>query len=206
VKQKSVLEIEGERALRGISPDRGYKHFVVVCGYGCHIEGTPLPTAYFPKVIRFIREENPHAVVFCGGETQKKSAPGVSEARMMAGYIAAELPDAEDTQIGFLLEEESYTTYENIERAAHRIRFFQERCRLTIFCEATRSANVMMLARHFMIDLVTSIDDITLETGSWERADPFKQAGNLIYNWWAIRFPYLARREHDRRVARSFHI
>jgi hypothetical protein len=65
-----------------------------------------------------------------------------------------------------------------------------------------------MLARHFMRDLVDDIDDITVETASWERADPFKQAGNLIYNRLAIKFPFLglAERERRRRIRRAKYI
>ena len=71
-----------------------------------------------------------------------------------------------------------------------------------------RAANVIMIARHFMGDLVDSIDDITVETASWERADPFKQVRNLIYNKLAIKYPWLglADREHRKCIRRSVEI
>ncbi len=108
------------------------------------------------------------------------------------------------------IENDSFTTLENIKNASEIIR--RQICiadnRITIFCEATRSANVVMLARHFMGDLVDSIDDITVETASWERADPFRQAGNLIHNKLAITCPWLglAERERRRRIRRSEYI
>lgn len=64
-----------------------------------------------------------------------------------------------------------------------------------------------MLARHFMKDLVREpLDDITVETASWERADPFRQVGNMIYNKIAIMFPWLGLAEHEqrRRMRKSF--
>lgn len=86
--------------------------------------------------------------------------------------------------------------------------FPYESTKITIGCEATRSANVMMLARHFLLPFVKTIDDMTLETDSWERADPFKQAGNLIYNKLAIKYPWLglAEREQRRRMERAKYI
>ncbi len=83
-----------------------------------------------------------------------------------------------------------------------------QKYKVTIFCEATRAANVVMLARHFMDKkdkLVDSIDDITVETASWERADPFKQVKNLIYNKLAISYPLfgLAERERQKRLKLS---
>ena len=188
------------------------RHVVVVCGYGCHLD-TPL-RPYLDRVFRFIQDEHPNAVIFCGGFTQKKTAPGVSEAGLMRKYIKAD----QFSELMFRVFEEydSYTTYANIQNAAWRIGnwlicrgiFGDEKIRITIFCEATRAANVIMLARHFMGSFVESIDDITVETASWERADPFRQVGNLIHNKLAITCPWLglAEREHNRRVKRAEHI
>jgi len=182
-------------------------HILVVCGYGCHLD-TPLGKVYLPRVVRFIRKNIPTAVIFCGGFTQKKTAPNVSEAELMYKYVK----DTINITISMRTETNSYTTLENLRNAADSIRFYipgtfgykkEMIGKITIFCEATRAANVIMLARHFMIDLVESIDDITVETASWERADPFKQVYNMIYNRLAIRFPYLAHREHQKRLLRS---
>ena len=190
------------------------KHVVVVCGYGCHLEDvegkdTPLKP-YLHRLIKFISNESPDFLIFCGGFTQHKTAPGVSEAGLMHDYT-----DAKNISpnLRVLREKDSFTSFENIKNAAKLIKLGQvfilgPKVRITIFCEATRSANVVMLARHFMKDLVDTVDDITVETASWERADPFKQAGNLIYNKLAITFPWLglAEREHRRRIRRSEHI
>ena len=194
------------------------RHIVVVCGYGCHLrdpEGRPTPLRpYLDRVAAFINQHNPELVIFCGGHTQHKSAPGVSEAGLMSSYLDHDCMVLPGKRTEFRSEPNSYTTYENIRNAAAATRNWVfhhargEKVRITIFCEATRSPNVVMLARHFMKDLVESIDDITVETASWEKADPFKQAGNLIYNKLAITFPWLglAEREHRRRIRRAKHI
>lgn len=196
------------------------------------------------------RQEKPLHIICCGGHTQQKTAPGVSEAGLMAEYISAQFYK-QDLDIFFQIykSESSYTTYYNILYASYYIsqlfassekpkyiiivcgygchlntplkpyldrvvKFVKENQReissiksdrIVIFCEATRSANVMQLARAFLLPFVKTIDDITLETGSWERADPFKQAGNLIYNRAALKWPWLglAEREQRRRMERA---
>ena len=182
------------------------KHVVVVCGYGCHID-TPL-RPYLGRVFRFVQDEHPEAIIFCGGFTQKKTAPGVSEANLMHDYTRAD--QFPEFMLKVFIEDGSYTTFDNIKKAANIIQgqLWGPTHRITIFCEATRAANVVMLARHFMGNLVDSIDDITVETASWERADPFKQVGNLIYNKLAIKYPWLglAEREHRKRIRRAEYI
>ncbi len=181
------------------------RHVVVVCGYGCHLD-TPLKL-YLDKVADFINRHNPELVIFCGGHTQRKSAPGVSEAGLMSSSLDHDQMVLPGKRTDFAVEVDSYTTYANIQNAAWRIgNWFirrgilgDEKVRITIFCEATRAANVVMLARHFMGDLVESIDDITVETASWERADPFKQAKNLIYNKLAIKYSWLGLAERESR-------
>jgi hypothetical protein len=187
------------------------RHVVVVCGYGCHLD-TPLKP-YLDKVGAFINLYNPELVIFCGGCTQKKSAPGVSEAGLMSGYLDHDQMVLPGKKTEFVVEANSYTTYRNIRNAAWRIESWfmrhdvlsDEKVRITIFCEATRAPLVIMLARHFMGDFVDSIDDITVETASWERADPFKQVRNLIYNKLAIKYPWLglAERECKKRICRA---
>lgn len=187
------------------------RHVVVVCGYGCHLtdpEGRPTPLKpYLGKVANFINQHDPDLVVFCGGYTQRKSAPGVSEAGLMSSYLDHDQKIIPGRKTLFVNEANSYTTFKNIEYAANLIGLesWEGKVRVTIFCEATRSPIVIMLARHFMGNMVASIDDITVETASWERADPFKQAKNLIYNKLAIKFPWLglAEREHARRIRRA---
>jgi hypothetical protein len=186
------------------------KHVVVVCGYGCHL--VPELKEYLNRVVEFIHKHSPDLIIFCGGLTQRKSAPYISEADLMYDYVVNQL----NLRFQYYLplgtvcrEDTSYTTLGNIEKSAivldNYYNNINEKITITIFCEATRSTNVIMLARHFMLPLVETIDDIRVETSSWERADPFKQVGNLIYNKLAITYPWLglAKREHDRRIKRS---
>jgi hypothetical protein len=177
-------------------------HVLVVMGYGCHLD-TPLGWIYLPRVARFVREQDPDYVIFCGGLTQRKTAPGISEAWSMNLWVIRELGIG---KINSFLVNNSYNSLENIQEAAKMIRRLPlgpEKFRITIFCEATRAPGVIWLARRFMLGFVDSIDDITVETASWERADPFKQVWKMIYNWFAVRIPYLARRERRKRIKRA---
>ena len=185
------------------------KEVVIVCGYGCHLD-TPL-RPYLDRVAHYVQENQIAELIFCGGATQKQSAPGITEAGLMHSYVLAKvhiLPPC------LAIENNSYTSYENIEAAAEVLHGINglaiaetgPRLKITIFCEAQRAPNVIMLARHFLLPFINGIDDITVETASWERADPFKQVRNLIYNCLAIKFPFLARRESKQRRERSKYI
>ena len=110
---------------------------------------------------------------------------------------------------------DSYTTYDNIRLAAEKIRtvgFFHNvpggNFKITIFCEAQRALKVILLSRHFMRDLVENVDSITIETVSWERADPVRELKTTIMTWLAIKYPWLglAERERRRRIRRSYEI
>lgn len=175
-----------------------------MCGYGCHIENTPLGFVYLPKIVSFIREWSPRYIILCGGYTQQKSAPGISEASLLFMWLMKIFQGTH----AFFLDDDSYTTHENIMNAALHVKRFKfvDGIKIVIFCEAQRAPNVLMLARHYLGEFVESIDDITIETASWERADPFKQAFNLIYNRLAFRFPYLIVRERNKRIKRAAHI
>lgn len=49
-----------------------------------------------------------------------------------------------------------------------------------------------MCARYFMGNLVRDpLGDISIETVYWERANPFKQVLNFVYNWISIKLPWL---------------
>ena len=199
------------------------RHIVIVNGYGCHLtypngKDTPLKT-YLDRVVRFIdniQSDDFLQIFFTGGLTQQASAPGVTEARLMAEYVERH-PNRRRLFLMPFKEETSFTTFYNISRIAQWLGILSnlnqgletsrkfESTKITIFCEATRSANVMMLARHFLLPFVQSIDDITVETVSWERADPFNQVKNLIYNRLAIKYPWLglAEREQRKRMLRA---
>lgn len=194
------------------------RHIVIVCGYGCHLD-TPL-RPYLDRVVNFINsiENSRLLVIFCGGPTQQKTAPGVTEAALMADYVYPRTNTHGNSILEIEKLADSYTTFYNVRQTFFFLKYlFKSKSgfasnqtlpiRITIFCEATRSANVMLLARHFLLPFVKTIDDITLETGSWEGADPFKQAGNLVYNRLAIKYPWLglAEREQRRRMEHAKH-
>jgi len=58
---------------------------VVVFGYGCHL--TESMRRYLDRVVSFVERNNVVAIIATGGYTNRKSAPGISEADMMATYL-----------------------------------------------------------------------------------------------------------------------
>ena len=184
------------------------QHIVVVCGYGCDIN-SPL-AVYIDRVRSFLRVNRVDQVIFCGGETQKKSFPEKTEAQVMCNYLAVQ-PGGHRR---YWLETGSYTTFDNVRLAAEKIRIMKShddpnaKFKVTIFCEAQRALKVIRLSRHFMRDLVENVDSITIETVSWERADPVRELKTTIMTWLAIKYPWLglAERERRRRIRRSYEI
>lgn len=177
------------------------KHVVLVFGYGCHL--VPELEEYLDRVVVFCRLLKPDLVVFCGGFTQRKTAPGMSEARLMAGYVLPPLDQVLlPTQLPFLLEEDSYTTPDNAEKAS-QINYpglLSKETKLTVFCEATRALKVDLLIRHFFGRRAN------IETASWELMSPSKQILSTVYDLAAIKFPSLARYWRNKRIERSYHI
>ena len=126
-------------------------HVVVVCGYGCHLrgpEGRPTPLVpYLERVAAFVNKHNPELVIFCGGYTQRKSAPGVSEAGLMSDYLDHNQVILPGNVTEFRTEKGSYTTYWNIRNAAAAIRNWVlhhargEKVRVTILLKMVSKRN-----------------------------------------------------------------
>ena len=176
-------------------------HIVVVCGYGCHL--VPELQGYLDRVAEFAIRHRPDCFIFCGGFTQRKSAPGVSEARMMREYIIPKLIQANFRNFREYLEDDSYTTLDNIERAAMKIQGMEwlwlsgQDMKLTVFCEATRALKVDYLVRHFVGQRPN------LETASWELMPPWKQIVSTLCECAAAKCPPLARYYRNKRIRRA---
>lgn len=98
------------------------------------------------------------------------------------------------------IEEDSYTTPDNIANAAKIIQndgLMEEGTTLTVFCEATRALKTDLLVRHFIGRRAT------IETASWELMSPIKQIVSTLYDLAAIKFPLLARYFRSKRLQRA---
>jgi len=114
---------------------------VVVLGYGCHL--TEPMRKYLDYVVSFVSTNDVAAVVTTGGYTNRKSAPGVSEAGMMAAYLKEQ-----GITVPIILEENSVTTNENLHGVARIMREQQlTNKRVIIFCDNARNLKVKILAR-----------------------------------------------------------
>ena len=174
--------------------DAFISHLFAIFGYGCHLN-TELKQ-YLDNNVEFANRERPDCMVFSGGFTQRKSAPGVSEARLMKDYV---IPRLCYTPKYILLEEDSYTTPDNARRLAENAEWFSwtAQTKLTVACEATRALKVDDAIRYYLgrrTNLVTS---------SWELMSPTKQIISTLYDWAAIRFTPLARYLRNKRIRRA---
>lgn len=176
----------------------------LVNGYGHDLE-SPLGKVYLPKMLWMISVLQPTVVGCVGGVTEGRSYPDLSEARVMADWLARHLaPEHAPGHVGawdIRLVETTYSNYENSRGGAEILRLYaQGRKYVHIWhgCEAQRGLAVLLADRNFMADLVDDVcSDITLETASWERADPFKQVANIQQVYHFI--------QHQKR-AEAFHL
>ena len=171
------------------------QHIVIVCGYGCHL--VPELRGYLDRVVRFCNENKPDCLILCGGFTQRKSAPCISEAMVMEEYL---IPRLNYSSKVMYMEESSYTALDNIDNAVKTIRrdaLMEDITSLTVFCEATRALKMDLLVRHF---LGRRAD---IETASWELMSPAKQIVSTLYDWAAIKFPPLAHYFRNKRLKRA---
>ena len=113
----------------------------VVLGYGCHL--TEPIKRYLETVVAYESAYEFEAAIVTGGFTQPKSAPGISEAAMMAGYL-----ESFGLKAPLILEERARTTTENLRGV---LRVMQEYGlkpeRIMIFCDSCRALKVRLLAR-----------------------------------------------------------
>lgn len=149
---------------------------------------------YLDRVVRYINENKVETLILCGGYTQRESAPGVSEAKLMLDYLIARIP-LQKRPVPILVERNSYTTLENIRNIKAWVS--GTKLRVTIFCEATRALKVDMLTRYYLGRRVN------IETVSWEEMPPVKQLIATIYEFLAMYLPPLAWYFHWRRISRA---
>ncbi|MFZ5365038.1 MAG: YdcF family protein [Patescibacteria group bacterium] len=117
------------------------KIVAIVMGYGCHLSAGL--KAYLDVVVNFAKYNQLVAIICSGGFTNQKSAPGISEASVLAGYLR---------HCGVFqpiyLDESARTTSENLYGAR---RVMAEKSlrpdRIVIFCDTARAMKVRILAR-----------------------------------------------------------
>ena len=176
-------------------PDSSYpNHIFAIFGYGCHLNNEL--SMYLDNNVAFANREKPDCLVFCGGFTQRKSAPGVSEAKLMFDYVVPRLSYVpHDT----LIEQDSYTTQDNAEKLVSKLGLLlcSARTKLTVACEATRTLKVDLAVRSFLRRRPY------LLTTSWELMSPQKQIISTLYDWVAIKFPPLALYFRNKRIRRA---
>jgi len=165
---------------------------VVVLGYGCHL--TEPMKKYLDCVAAFVDTNDIATVITTGGYTNRKSAPGISEAGMMAAYL-----EKQGVTVPILLEETAVTTNENLRSI---IRIARERRladkRIIVFCDSARSFKVKILAR-FILGLWPEIKTYELTKGFVAKIKQLVIATSL--DILASQFPFfekmeLRRKEH----------
>ncbi|MEX1014063.1 MAG: YdcF family protein [Candidatus Paceibacterota bacterium] len=121
------------------------KEWIIVLGYGCVL--TKDLKNYLQKVAEYVKENPFLYIITCGGFTERKSNPGVSEAGMMRKYLM----ELGIPSVKILEENRSQTTIENIYNVSEILDLFSEEYQdVVIFCDSTRKFKVKQEAKHFL--------------------------------------------------------
>ncbi|HUT22399.1 MAG TPA: ElyC/SanA/YdcF family protein [Candidatus Bipolaricaulota bacterium] len=136
------------------------KSIAIVMGYGCHLSDDL--KRYLDMVANFARYNSLAAIICSGGFTNKRSAPGKSEASVIAEYLRSQ-----KVFQPIHLDESARTTAENLHGA--RKVMAEKRLRpdrIIIFCDAARAMKVRVLAR--------------LILGKWPLVITYDMSGKVI--------------------------
>lgn len=179
-------------------------HVVVVNGYGCHL--VPVLEKYLDKVIAFLSQNEVEHLVLCGGPTQQKTAPGMTEAKLMRDCIGERMRLPRHVT----LADDTYTSFENMKWANRVIRghfdgefvpsYDPRYTDVTIFCETQRSLKVALLAWLFLPEYWQRTR-ILGET--WERRPPFAELKATIADVLAFYVPGVAGYMRRKRMKRA---
>jgi uncharacterized SAM-binding protein YcdF (DUF218 family) len=126
----------------------------VVLGYGCHL--TDRVRGYLEHAASSMHGDG--SVITTGGRTAEVSAPGVSEAAMMAEHLRVL-----GVKLPIELEETARTTVENLRNVS---RMISERgtgaSRVVIFCDRARQRKIAGLARYFLKNIPFDVEPYDL--------------------------------------------
>lgn len=122
------------------------KVLVLVPGYGCHL--TEKMKGYLDMVADFVNENEAviEAVLTTGGYTNRKTAPGISEAGMMTNYLEQKIKS-----VPIITSALATTTKENVDAAKVYITSRQSPTeqvwQVIIFCDTPHKLKMLTLAR-----------------------------------------------------------
>lgn len=135
----------------------------VVLGYGVRL--VPELCMYLDYVIKEANLIRPKCIFLTGGESQRGTNPGRTEARVMHEYL---LTHDLDPEIVCVLEEKALSTVENLLNVSALLQHHATvpTNKLRIFCEATRKRKVSLLASRVLPEYR---DRIFVEPVSWEK-------------------------------------
>ncbi|MEK7600893.1 MAG: hypothetical protein AAB463_02980 [Patescibacteria group bacterium] len=183
---------------------------LVVAGYGATpvLRYAPETEHYLVRVRELLLKAdamgNPFShLILCGGRTQQKTSPGISEAFAMAKRLEEldmELNVPEHpvspffAKLRVVLEEDSFTSLENAENAGRRIQdlqweeTFDLEPSITVMCEGMRLLKWQILAKVFF---PSSKKPIRWEIVSWEQMSPLKELAATIWDTCSVYLPVI---------------
>ncbi|WKZ27070.1 MAG: ElyC/SanA/YdcF family protein [Candidatus Paceibacterota bacterium] len=179
---------------------------LVVAGYGVTpVRNYAMETErYLLRAAELLREAyeggDPFSnLILCGGMTQQKTSPHVTEAyamherlRTLTMWTDGKLVPSFWDAVLVSHEERSFTSLENVRNASERIyqlwEQFDEELHITVLCEGMRLLKWQILCRHFMPKTTTPIQ---YEIVNWELMSPHKELMATIWDACSVSIPII---------------
>lgn len=130
----------------------------------------------------------------------------------MAEYVSEQLRSRYPHQSlpEFIIEDDSYTTLENVQNTMHVIHarhglatFTWLDVEVDVFCETQRALKTLMLYWLLFPEIRKLGRRVRVHTVSWELGNPLKEVINIVFDLAAVYIPGLAGWARRRRLKRS---
>lgn len=119
----------------------------MVCfGFGNHL--SEQYRGYLNRFAEYCTVLRPQFVIFSGGATQQRTAPGRTEAQVMHDYVVPRCPELVDTT--WLLDEDAFTSLETVWNTKRILEDRTEPGRLLTYTDAGRTLKVRLCTRQHM--------------------------------------------------------
>jgi len=127
---------------------------VLVCGYGCVLDESY--RLYLNRIAGFLNIDKPCYIVFSGGPTQQKSAPGKTEAGVMCEYVKTLCPELD--KLGWITDTDAFTSLDSIKYLQKALELY-DIGNVVVFCDSSRALKVKLMAHKYLSEY-----NVTVET------------------------------------------
>jgi hypothetical protein len=113
---------------------------MLICGFGCHLNDSL--SGYLNRAVALCKALKPHYVVFSGGATQQRTAPGLTEAQVMYDFVVPRCGELTGTD--WICDHNAFTSVENVINTKRALLEHTVPGRLLTYTDASRTLKVRL--------------------------------------------------------------